>query len=409
MTLRLLSGVLLLVAGASHAAQFRVTQSTLSVARVKPTAASWGNVAVFAGGFGGDNVLDVFVDGVRVNSTTLVENRPRAAASVYPGIAIFAVSGLLEFLDMRTLVSWAPNASVLLTSSAQENGGIGSETTSLAAFGTLDGTVDLVNASARQIIPSSLSTGRRSMGTARVRDSSGAEYLIFAAGKVILGVASSVVNVLPVSAPTAFVSAPSQLVHARTEAICTTTMANKIVCVGGYDVSGTRVDAADVCTISTSGVLSCVAVTMPSNSAFPPYAIASLGPFVLTVTYDSSLRDGLTVTDDSFSQAKNVMASPWTLWHSYTSTSSGTVAYFAGGATGIDVNTPIVTFVECLAPCEAPLIGVSASSAVSGASSLATTGGTGASPEFSVHTSAGSVAKLSALAVACATVTMHGF
>jgi hypothetical protein len=403
--LRLLSGVLLLVAaGASHAAQFRVTQSTLSVARLSPIAASWGNVAVFAGGLGGENVLDVFVGGTRVNTTTLVEDRPRAAASVYPGIAVFADSSQLEFVDMRTLTLWAPVASAALTSSAQENGGIGSETTSVAAFATLDGTVDLVNVSARQIIPSNLSTGRRSMGAARVRDSSGAEYFAFAAGTVILGQASAVVNVLPMDSLTAFVTAPSRLSRARSEAICTTTSANKIVCVGGNDLNGLAIPVADVCTIGTSGVLSCVATLLPSDANKNPYAIASLGPFVLAVT-NVGLRYGLTVVDDGFTQEKTVATFPWTLWHSYTATSTGTAAYFAGGAIGIGAYTRNVTVIECLAPCQAPLIGPSATSSTvtSGASSLATTVGTTV-PVRTAETAAGSVAKLSALAVVAAAV-----
>lgn len=381
-----------------HAAQMRVSTTTLSSYRSSVIAASWGDVAIFAGGSSTD-IVDIYVGGVYVNTTRLESTNPSAAVGTYGGTIAIANTRKIEFFDTAALAMWPYNASIhwaALTSTPVS--AVGAETVSLAAFITDSGTLDLVDTTRRVVVggPVLDVSPRIRASVVRMHDTAGAEYFV-AVGGIVSGVLSAAASVLPAAAPTAFVSPVSQMAVARVLPKCTTTSVGKLVCIGGTILSGGVSKDAEVCTISTAGILKCILTVPPvgviplSNMAGPLRGqIVGLGPFVIAKTmgyepslaaYDDTLADAVTVAEFN----------NWFMLEFYGATSSGRFAYFGGGITDISETTNVVTVIECVAPCVAPLV-------ASGATTTSAASSTG-SARYTAETGAGSALDLPLLLV----------
>lgn len=394
--------VSLTLVGFGHAAQFRVTQTSLSSRRFNPTGVSWGDVSVFAGGSSTDHV-DIFVNGSYVNTTNLYDGGDTLAAAAYPGVVAFAVRANLQFFDAVSQTLWPRNASDRL--GAHPQNAVGAESASLIAF-TLasSGTVELVNTAQRTVVlGTQLDTGRAGVASARVRDSIGVEYFVFMSGSsTSSGLVSSDASVLQVTAPGAFVSPQSQMAVARRFAVCATTSANKIVCLGGEDGSGAKLNDGESCTISTAGVLSCTALAVPLAVKPESTPIVALGPFIATRMRNSQFKYGIAVSDAALAD----LVVPATFdsisyWNDFGATSNGRFAYFAGGVTGVGVSTDVVTVIECLEPCAEPLVGSVSTTTAQTGGTIAATSGTTATTFRKGETATGASLQLPLLLAAC--------
>jgi hypothetical protein len=376
--------ILLLAFPSAEAAQFRLIRgATLSSPAAGACAAAWGNTAIFVGGLGGGHrqSLDVFVNGTRqaTLTTTADHNSCEAAAAAYPGVIAIADGSNLEFFDATTHTLFPYNSSVRLPRSATELGAVGSVTSPVLAFAHSNGGVQVVDSQQRAVVGPSIDLARRDASAVSIRDSTNKEYFAFVAGTRISDSAPvSTVSVLPVDSPTAFVS--SQLVHARSVSTCAVTSTNTMVCFGGRDINGNTVKPAEVCTVDTSGVFSCVTRTFSTSASvfvttWRGRGLASLGPFVASMPNDAVSYEAFSVLDPALTDELVLGDIMFNMWISYATTSAGRFAYSGGGAIGVGVSTANVTVIECLEPCDLPLVvgGSTSGNAATSTGSVVTT------------------------------------
>jgi hypothetical protein len=170
-----------------------------------------------------------------------------------------------------------------------------------------------------------------------------------------------------------------------------------MVCFGGRDINGNTVKPAEVCTIDTSGVLSCVE-RMFSTSAgvfvttWRGRGLAPLGPFVASMPNDAVSYEAFSVLDPTLTDELVLGDVMFNTWYGYATTSAGRFAYSGGGVIGVGISTANVTVIECLEPCDLPLFG-------GGARSTAATSGGGAVTTTAVAAGVGSTVTGSAARV----------
>ncbi len=372
--MQLIGLLVLLTTSGAHAAQFRVTQQSLSAARSHLCSASWGDVALFAGGNPSGQVADIFDSGIHTGVADLFLPRIYCvAASASPGV--IAVSNLLtiEFFDVSARAFHPFNSSLKLSGGVDS--GVGALTADVLAFAVSGGIVDVVSSTTRSVM-GSVSVGSNSPTTVRISDSGGTEYLLFIAGRdVSSGVPLATVAVLPASSPTIPVTPTSQLQHARSSPTCATTTMNVVVCVGGKDGNGNTVDEADVCTIDTSGVVSCTSKTYLATSVSRVVVLLAMFVAFLPRRY---VKEELTVSDANTMEEIVLEELPWSSHGGYNSVGAGRFAYFAGGSLLLGGSNQLyldnVTVIECLPPCLPPLVAASSATTTAGTTTAKTTG-----------------------------------